>query len=36
MSGFASGGYFLLDLYDVDGCDTVTTTTSTITAFVNY
>ena len=36
VTGFASGGYFVLDLYDVTGCDTVTTTTSTITAFVNY
>ena len=36
MTGFASGGYFYLDLYDVTGCDTITTTTSTITAFVNY
>ena len=36
VTGAISGGYFLVDLYDVDSCDTVTTTTSTITAFVNY
>lgn len=30
------GGYFFVDLYDVEGCDTVTTTTSTLTAFVNF
>jgi len=36
MTGLASGGYFYLDLYDVTGCDSITTTTSTITAFVNY
>ena len=36
MTGLASGGYFYLDLYDVTGCDSLTTTTSTITAFVNY
>ena len=36
LHGFASGGYFLLDLYDSSSCDTITTTTSTITAFVNY
>jgi hypothetical protein len=32
----ASGGYFYVDLYDITGCDVLTTTTSTITAFVNY
>ena len=31
-----AGGYFYVDLYDVAGCDSLTTTTSTITAFVNY
>jgi len=31
-----SGGYFYVDLYDITGCDDITTTTSTITAFVNY
>ena len=36
VTGAISGGYFLVDLYDVSSCDTVTTTTSTITAFVNY
>jgi len=36
MTGIASGGYFYVDLYDVSGCDSLTTTTSTITAFVNY
>jgi hypothetical protein len=36
MTGIASGGYFYVDLYDVNGCDSLTTTTSTITAFVNY
>ena len=36
VTGFASGGYFYVDLYDVNGCDSLTTTTSTITAFVNY
>jgi len=36
MTGLASGGYFYVDLYDVTGCDSITTTTSTITAFVNY
>mgnify|MGYP003113883608 CR=1 FL=1 len=36
MTGLASGGYFYLDLFDVTGCDSLTTTTSTITAFVNY
>jgi len=35
-SGKVSAGYFLVDLYDVNGCDTLTTTTSTLTAFVNY
>jgi len=36
VTGVASGGYFYVDLYDVTGCDDLTTTTSTITAFVNY
>ena len=36
MTGLTSGGYFYVDLYDVTGCDTLSTTTSTITAFVNY
>ena len=31
-----SAGNFYVDLYDVSSFDTVTTTTSTITAFVNY
>ena len=35
-TGLVSGGYFYVDLYDVTGCDSITTTTSTITAFVNY
>jgi len=30
------GGYFYVDLYDITGCDDITTITSTITAFVNY
>ena len=36
ITGLASGGYFYVDLYDINGCDTLTTQTSTITAFVNY
>ena len=36
VMGLASGGYFYVDLYNVSGCDSITTTTSTITAFVNY
>lgn len=36
MTGLASGGYFYVDLYDINGCDSLTTTTSTITAYVNY
>jgi hypothetical protein len=36
VTGLVSGGYFYVDLYDVTGCDNLTTTTSTITAFVNY
>jgi len=36
IMGLASGGYFYVDLYDVSGCDSITTQTSTITAFVNY
>ena len=36
VTGLASGGYFYVDLYDVTGCDNLTTQTSTITAFVNY
>ena len=35
-TGLVSGGYFLVDIYDPIGCDTITTTTSTVTAFVNY
>ncbi len=35
-SGLASGGYFYVDLYDISSCDTITTGTSTITAYVNY
>ena len=31
-----SGGYFMVDLYDITACDTITTTVSTLTAFVNY
>jgi hypothetical protein len=36
IHGMTSGGYFYVDLYDINGCDSLTTTTSTITAFVNY
>ena len=36
IHGLASGGYFYVDLYDINGCDSLTTETSTITAFVNY
>ena len=36
VMGLASGGYFYVDLYDISGCDSITTQTSTITAFVNY
>ena len=36
VMGLASGGYFYVDLYDIQGCDNLTSTTSTITAFVNY
>lgn len=36
IHGNVGGGYFYVDLYDVSGCDSLTTTTSTITAFVNY
>lgn len=36
VTGLASGGYFYVDLYDINGCDTLTTQTSTLTAFVNY
>jgi len=36
VMGIASGGYFYVDLYDVAGCDNISTTHSTITAFVNY
>ena len=36
MTGLASGGYFYVDLYDINGCDTLTTQTSTLTAYVNY
>ena len=31
-----SSGYFYVDLFDVNACDSVTTRTNTITAFVNY
>jgi len=31
-----SAGYFYVDIWNVDSCDTVTTQTSTITTFVNY
>jgi len=31
-----SSGYFYVDLFDVNACDTITTRTNTITAFVNY
>jgi len=31
-----SGGYFYVDLYNTVSCDTLTTTISTITAFINY
>lgn len=36
MASVVKGGYFMVDLYDTSSCDTITTTTSTITAFVNY
>jgi len=36
MVGLVSGGYFMVDLYDITSCDTITTPTSTLTAFVNY
>jgi hypothetical protein len=36
MHGLVSGGYFYVDVFDITSCDSVTTTTSTITAFVNY
>ena len=36
VTGLASGGYFYVDLYDIEGCDSLTTQTSTLTAFVNY
>ena len=35
-TGLVSGGYFYVDIFDITSCDSVTTTTSTITAFVNY
>ncbi len=35
-SQFVKGGYFFVDIFDITSCDSVTTTTSTITAFVNY
>ena len=31
-----SGGYFFIDLYDIDGCETVTLGTSTLTAYITY
>lgn len=31
-----SGGYFFVDLFDVDGCETVTVGTSTLTAYITY
>lgn len=31
-----TGGYFFVDLYDVDGCETVTLGTSTLTAYITY
>ena len=31
-----SSGYFFVDLFDVNACDSITTRTNTITAFVNY
>jgi len=31
-----SSGYFYVDLFDVNACDSITTRTNTITAFVNY
>jgi len=31
-----SGGYFYVDIFDITSCDSITTTTSTVTAFVNY
>ena len=31
-----SGSYFYLDLFSVSGCETVTTTTSTVTAYIAY
>jgi len=34
--GVLSGGYFMVDLYDVVGCDNVSTKISTLTAYVNY
>jgi len=36
VTGLASGGYFYVDLYDIQGCDSISTTHSTLTAFVNY
>jgi len=35
-SGLVSGGYFMVDLYDTNSCNTITSVISTITAFVNY
>ena len=36
VSPIELGGYFMIDLYDPQGCDTLTTGISTITAFVDY
>ena len=36
VSRFVKGGYFFVDVFDESSCDSITTTTSTITAFVNY
>jgi len=36
VSPIPDGGYFMVDLYDLQGCDTLTTGISTITAFVDY
>ena len=36
VSQLPLGGYFMVDLFDTTSCNTVTTTISTITAFVDY
>jgi len=36
VSQIPLGGYFMVDIYDPQGCDTLTTGISTITAFVDY